>query len=308
MGIHNSSSLSLEQRVANPKKKHKKNNMKAFTTACALIGASASADSQFYTAPRLHGAGVIPQTVVPVYGPYAAATTAYTTGAAASVVPTVGYVAPTVAAISRPATVTVTHSAPAVTGVAHQTTLVGVQHHVVPGPVIVGAPGLIKREADAEADAGEFQYQTKVENPEDQSKYEYSVKVDHKGNGKSYQYHEQKNEDKMSDVYNLDDDHMDSMVPYKQDHHQRNMVEQHRQRNMMDQHRQRNMLDQHRQRNMVNSNQMMEQQHHQQRNMVDIDQHHQRNMIDNMDPHRQRNMINNMDQHQRNMADLDQHR
>ena len=68
-------------------------------TACALIGASASADSQFYTAPRLHGAGVIPQTVVPVYGPYAAATTAYTTGAAASVVPTVGYVAPAVAAI-----------------------------------------------------------------------------------------------------------------------------------------------------------------------------------------------------------------
>merc|ERR1712156_640182 len=282
MGIHNSSSLSLEQRVANPKK-NIKNNMKAFTTACALIGASASADSQFYTAPRLHGAGVIPQTVVPVYGPYAAATTAYTTGAAASVVPTVGYVAPAVAAISRPATVTVTHSAPAVTGVAHQTTLVGVQHHVVPGPVVVGAPGLIKREADAEADAGEFQYQTKVENPEDQSKYEYSVKVDHKGNGKSYQYHEQKNEDKMSDVYNLDDDHMDGMVPYKQDHHQRNMMEQHRQRNM------------------VNSNQMMEQQHHQQRNMVDIDLHHQRNMIDNMDQHRQRNMIDNMDQHhQRN--------
>merc|ERR1711962_1774835 len=259
MGIHNSSSLSLEQRVANPKK-HKKNNMKAFTTACALIGASASADSQFYTAPRLHGAGVIPQTVVPVYGPYAAATTAYTTGAAAaSVVPTVGYVAPAVAAI-RPATVTVTHSAPAVTGVAHQTTLVGVQHRVVPGPVVVGAPGLIKREADAEADAGEFQYQTKVENPEDQSKYEYSVKVDHKGNGKSYQYHEQKNEDKMSDVYNLDDDHMDGMVPYKQDHHQRNMMEQHRQRNMVEQHRQRNMMDQHRQRNMLDQ--------HRQRNMV----------------------------------------
>merc|ERR1712038_1293597 len=286
MGIHNSSSLSLEQRVANPKK-NKKNNMKAFTTACALIGASASADSQFYTAPRLHGAGVIPQTVVPVYGPYAAPTTAYTTGAAASVVPTVGYVAPTVAAI-RPATVTVTHSAPAVTGVAHQTTLVGVQHRVVPGPVVVGAPGLIKREADAEADAGEFQYQTKVENPEDQSKYEYSVKVDHKGNGKSYQYHEQKNEDKMSDVYNLDDDHMDGMVSYKQDHHQRNM------------------MDQHRQRNMVNSNQMMEQQHHQQRNMIDnMDQHRQRNMINNMDQH-QRNMAD-MDQHQRNMADMDQH-
>merc|ERR1711973_944256 len=310
MGIHNSSSLSLEQRVANPKK-NTKNNMKAFTTACALIGASASADSQFYTAPRLHGAGVIPQTVVPVYGPYAAATTAYTTGAAASVVPTVGYVAPAVAAI-RPATVTVTHSAPAVTGVAHQTTLVGVQHHVVPGPVIVGAPGLIKREADAEADAGEFQYQTKVENPEDQSKYEYSVKVDHKGNGKSYQYHEQKNEDKMSDVYNLDDDHMDGMVPYKQDHHQRNMMEQHRQRNMMEQHRQRNMveqhrqrnmMDQHRQRNMVNSNQMMEQQHHQQRNMVDIDQHHQRNMIDNMDQHRHRNMVN---QDQMRMRMMDQ--
>merc|ERR1712156_1228990 len=288
MGIHNSSSLSLEQRVANPKK-NIKNNMKAFTTACALIGASASADSQFYTAPRLHGAGVIPQTVVPVYGPYAPATTAYTTRAAASVVPTVGYVAPAVAAISRPATVTVTHSAPAVTGVAHQTTLVGVQHRVVPGPVVVGAPGLIKREADAEADAGEFQYQTKVENPEDQSQYEYSVKVDHKGNGKSYQNHEQKNEDKMSDVYKLDDDHMEGMVSYKQDHHQRNMMEQHRQRNM---------VEQHRQRNMVNSNQMMEQQHHQQRNMVDMDQHHQRNMIDNMDQHRQRNMIDNMDQHQ----------
>merc|ERR1711992_10360 len=271
MGIHNSSSLSFEQRVANPKKH--KNNMKAFTTACALIGASASADSQFYTAPMLHGAGVLPQTAVPVYGPvHPLATTAYTGAGAASVVPTVGYVAPALAAI-RPATVTVTHSAPAVTGVAHQTSLFGVQRQVVAGPVVVGAPGLIKREADAEA--GEFQYQTKVENPEDQSKYEYSVKVDHKGNGKSYQYHEQKNEDKMSDVYNLDDDHMDGMVPYKQDHHQRNMMEQHRQRNM---------LDQHRQRNMVNSNQMMEQQHHQQ------------------------SMINNMDQHQRNMVSQDQMR
>merc|ERR1712241_1562494 len=268
-------------------KKNIKNNMKAFTTACALIGASASADSQFYTAPRLHGAGVIPQTVVPVYGPYAAATTAYTTGAAASVVPTVGYVAPAVAAI-RPATVTVTHSAPAVTGVAHQTTPVGVQHRVVPGPVVVGAPGLIKREADAEADAGEFQYQTKVENPEDQSKYEYSVKVDHKGNGKSYQYHEQKNEDKMSDVYNLDDGHMGTMKAHEQDHHQRNMMEQHRQRNM---------VDQHRQRNMVNSNQMMEQQHHQQRNMIDMEQHRQRNMV-NQDQIRMR-MLDQQNQRQR---------
>merc|ERR1712045_602726 len=297
MGIHNSSSLSLEQRVANPKK-HIKNNMKAFTTACALIGASASADSQFYTAPMLHGAGVLPQTAVPVYGPVhplATATTAYT-GAAAAVVPTVGYVAPALAAI-RPATVTVTHSAPAVTGVAHQTSLFGVQRQVVAGPVVVGAPGLIKREADAEA--GEFQYQTKVENPKDQSKYEYSVKVDHKGNGKSYQYHEQKNEDKMSDVYNLDDDHMGTMKAHEQDHHhrnmmeqhrQRNMVEQHRQRNMMDQHRQRNMVDQHRQRNMVNSNQMMEQQHHQQRNMVDMEQHRQQRNMVNMDQHRQRNM------------------
>merc|ERR1712045_447559 len=315
MGIHNSSSLSLEQRVANPKN-IKKNNMKAFTTACALIGASASADSQFYTAPMLHGAGVLPQTAVPVYGPVhplATATTAYT-GAAAAVVPTVGYVAPAVAAI-RPATVTVTASAPAVTGVAHQTSLFGVQRQVVAGPVVVGAPGLIKREADAEA--GEFQYQTKVENPKDQSKYEYSVKVDHKGNGKSYQYHEQKNEDKMSDVYNLDDDHMGTMKAHEQDHHhrnmmeqhrQRNMVEQHRQRNMLDQHRQRNMVDQHRQRNMVNSNQMMEQQH-QQRNMVDMDQHRQRNMIDTMYQHRQRNMIDNMDQHhQRNMVDMEQHR
>merc|ERR1712001_97697 len=263
MGIHNSSSLSLEQRVANPKKTHK-NNMKAFTTACALIGASASADSQFYTAPMLHGAGVLPQTAVPVYGPVhplATATTAYT-GAAASVVPTVGYVAPALAAI-RPATVTVTHSAPAVTGVAHQTSLVGVQRRVVAGPVVVRAPGLIKREADAEA--GEFQYQTKVENPEDQSKYEYSVKVDHKGNGKSYQYHEQKNEDKMSDVYNLDNDHMETMKAHEQDQHQRDMMEQHRQRNMVEQHRQRNMLD------------TMDQ--HRQRNMVEMDQHRRRNMV-----------------------------
>merc|ERR1712045_630535 len=273
--------------------KNHKNNMKAFTTACALIGASASADSQFYTAPMLHGAGVLPQTAVPVYGPvHPLATTAYTGAGAASVVPTVGYVAPALAAI-RPATVTVTHSAPAVTGVAHQTSLFGVQRQVVAGPVVVGAPGLIKREADAEA--GEFQYQTKVENPKDQSKYEYSVKVDHKGNGKSYQYHEQKNEDKMSDVYNLDDDHMGTMKAHEQDHHHRNMMEQHRQRNMVEQHR------------------MMEQQHHQQRNMIDMEQHHQRNMIDNMDQQRQRNMINNMvdmDQHhQRNMLDtMDQHR
>merc|ERR1712241_1429861 len=248
-------------------KKNIKNNMKAFTTACALIGASASADSQFYTAPMLHGAGVLPQTAVPVYGPvHPLATTAYNGAGAASVVPTVGYVAPALAAI-RPATVTVTHSAPAVTGVAHQTSLVGVQHRVVPGPVVVGAPGLIKREADAEA--GEFQYQTKVENPKDQSRYEYSVKVDHKGNGKSYQYHEQKNEDKMSDVYNLDDDHMGTMKAHEQDHHHRNMMEQHRQRNMVEQHRQRNMMDQHRQRNMVDQ--------HRQRNMVNSNQ---RNMID----------------------------
>merc|ERR1712226_1796752 len=211
-------------------------------------------------------------------------------------------VAPALAAI-RPATVTVTHSAPAVTGVAHQTSLVGVQRRVVAGPIVVGAPGLIKREADAEA--GEFQYQTKVENPEDQSKYEYSVKVDHKGNGKSYQYHEQKNEDKMSNVYNLDDDRMGTMKAHEQDHHQRNMMEQHRQRNMVEQHRQRNMVDQHRQRNIVNSNQMMEQ-HHQQRNMVDMDQHHQqRNMVD-MDQHRQRNMVD-MEQHRRrNMVNQDQ--
>merc|ERR1712045_1025760 len=294
MGIHNSSSLSLEQRVANPKKNIKK-NMKAFTTACALIGASASADSQFYTAPMLHGAGVLPQTAVPVYGPvHPLATTAYNGAGAASVVPTVGYVAPTLAAI-RPATVTVTHSAPAVTGVAHQTSLFGVQRQVVAGPVVVGAPGLIKREADAEA--GEFQYQTKVENPEDQSKYEYSVKVDHKGNGKSYQYHEQKNEDKMSDVYNLDDDHMDGMKAHEQDHHHRNMMEQHRQRNMVEQHRQRNMMDQHRQRNMVNSNQMMEQQHHQQRNMIDMEQHRQRNMV-NQDQIRMR-MLDQQNQRQR---------
>merc|ERR1712241_1142651 len=269
-------------------KKNIKNNMKAFTTACALIGASASADSQFYTAPMLHGAGVLPQTAVPVYGPVhplAGATTAYTGAGAASVVPTVGYVAPALAAI-RPATVTLTHSAPAVTGVAHQTSLFGVQRQVVAGPVVVGAPGLIKREADAEA--GEFQYQTKVENPKDQSKYEYSVKVDHKGNGKSYQYHEQKNEDKMSDVYNLDDDHMGTMKAHEQDHHQRNM---------MDQHRQRNMVDQHRQRNMANSNQMMEQQHHQQRNMIDMEQHRQRNMV-NQDQIRMR-MLDQQNQRQR---------
>merc|ERR1712241_713126 len=276
-------------------KKNIKNNMKAFTTACALIGASASADSQFYTAPMLHGAGVLPQTAVPVYGPvHPLATTAYTGAGAASVVPTVGYVAPALAAI-RPATVTVTHSAPAVTGVAHQTALVGVQRQVVAGPVVVGAPGLIKREADAEA--GEFQYQTKVENPKDQSKYEYSVKVDHKGNGKSYQYHGQKNEDKMSDVYNLDDDHMGTMKAHEQDHHHRNMMEQHRQRNMMDQHRQRNMVDQHRQRNMVNSNQMMEQQHLQQRNMIDMEQHRQRNMV-NQDQIRMR-MLDQQNQRQR---------
>merc|ERR1711990_1359472 len=45
MGIHNSSSPPIEQRVGNPiSKKHKKINMKAFTTACALI-AGVSAES-----------------------------------------------------------------------------------------------------------------------------------------------------------------------------------------------------------------------------------------------------------------------
>merc|ERR1712244_120249 len=48
MGIHNSSSYPIDQRVANLITEKPKKIMKAFTTACALIAGSASADSQFY--------------------------------------------------------------------------------------------------------------------------------------------------------------------------------------------------------------------------------------------------------------------
>merc|ERR1711931_380384 len=51
MGIHNSSIHPIEQRVGNPiteQKTQKNRNMKAFTTACALV-AGVSADSQFYS-------------------------------------------------------------------------------------------------------------------------------------------------------------------------------------------------------------------------------------------------------------------
>merc|ERR1712168_1066931 len=51
MGIHNSSIHPIEQRVGNPiteQKTQKDRNMKAFTTACALV-AGVSADSQFYS-------------------------------------------------------------------------------------------------------------------------------------------------------------------------------------------------------------------------------------------------------------------
>merc|ERR1712241_1169689 len=48
MGIHNSSSYPIDQRVANLITEKPKKIMKAFTTACALIAGSASADSHFY--------------------------------------------------------------------------------------------------------------------------------------------------------------------------------------------------------------------------------------------------------------------
>merc|ERR1711962_1344832 len=51
MGIHNSSIHPIEQKVGNPiteQKTQKNRNMKAFTTACALV-AGVPADSQFYS-------------------------------------------------------------------------------------------------------------------------------------------------------------------------------------------------------------------------------------------------------------------
>merc|ERR1712111_135832 len=79
MGIHNSSGPPIEQRVGNPitEKKHKKINMKAFTTACALI-AGVSAESHMglpfasggFSPVYSYGVAHHPLTYSrPVYGP-----------------------------------------------------------------------------------------------------------------------------------------------------------------------------------------------------------------------------------------------
>merc|ERR1712042_39590 len=74
MGIHNSSNLPIEQRVGNPitEKNHQKNNMKAFTTACALIaGVSAEAQIPYFTTGVAHPpiASYVPITHQPInYG------------------------------------------------------------------------------------------------------------------------------------------------------------------------------------------------------------------------------------------------
>merc|ERR1711878_194723 len=81
MGIHNSSSYPIDQRVANLITEKPKKIMKAFTTACALIAGSASADSQFYNNGFIHHPiqtayhpavyGVHPQTTPLTYVPQA---------------------------------------------------------------------------------------------------------------------------------------------------------------------------------------------------------------------------------------------
>merc|ERR1711878_113453 len=87
MGIHNSSSYPIDQRVANLITEKPKKIMKAFTTACALIAGSASADSQFYNNGFIHHPiqtayhpavyGVHPQTTPLTYVPQAAALGGY---------------------------------------------------------------------------------------------------------------------------------------------------------------------------------------------------------------------------------------
>merc|ERR1712241_431248 len=71
MGIHNSSSYPIDQRVANLITEKPKKIMKAFTTACALIAGSASADSHFYNQGLVYPAqAAYPAQVYGVHAPF----------------------------------------------------------------------------------------------------------------------------------------------------------------------------------------------------------------------------------------------
>merc|ERR1711962_1331183 len=160
MRIHNSSIHPIEQRVGNPiteQKTQKNRNMKAFTTACALV-AGVSADSQFYSSD------------IPFYS--AGLTHPITT-------PIVQYARQPVQAIQP---------IQAMQPIQSLYTTYGVHHPMM------AAGHLIKREADAEP---RFTYQTKVEHPDERSVYEYRVNVDRMGNGNSYQFHEQQRDNLM---------------------------------------------------------------------------------------------------------------
>merc|ERR1711962_820556 len=163
MGIHNSSIHPIEQRVGNPiteQKTQKNRNMKAFTTACALV-AGVSADSQFYSSD------------IPFYS--AGLTHPITT-------PIVQYARQPVQPIQAMQPIQ------AIQPIQSLYTTYGVHHPMM------AAGHLIKREADAEP---RFTYQTKVEHPDERSVYEYRVNVDRMGNGNSYQFHEQQRDNLM---------------------------------------------------------------------------------------------------------------
>merc|ERR1711931_223055 len=172
MGIHNSSIHPIEQRVGNPiteQKTQKNRNMKAFTTACALV-AGVSADSQFYSSD------------IPFYS--AGLTHPITT-------PIVQYARQPVQAIQPIQAVQPIQAMQpiqAIQPIQSLYTTYGVHHPMM------AAGHLIKREADAEP---RFTYQTKVEHPDERSTYEYRVNVDQMGNGNSYQFHEQQRDNLM---------------------------------------------------------------------------------------------------------------
>merc|ERR1711962_1191674 len=166
MGIHNSSIHPIEQKVGNPiteQKTQKNRNMKAFTTACALV-AGVSADSQFYSSD------------IPFYS--AGLTHPITT-------PIVQYARQPVQAIQPIQAIPPIQAMQpiqAIQPIQSLYTTYGVHRPMM------AAGHLVKREADAEP---RFTYQTKVEHPDERSTYEYRVNVDRMGNGNSYQFHEQ---------------------------------------------------------------------------------------------------------------------
>merc|ERR1711962_1539760 len=172
MGIHNSSIHPIEQRVGNPiteQKTQKNRNMKAFTTACALV-AGVSADSQFYSSD------------IPFYS--AGLTHPITT-------PIVQYARQPVQAIQPIQAIPPIQAMQpiqAIQPIQSLYTTYGVHHPMM------AAGHLIKRGADAEP---RFTYQTKVEHPDERSVYEYRVNVDRMGNGNSYQFHEQQRDNLM---------------------------------------------------------------------------------------------------------------